>query len=188
MKQVQKRESSQNIKCAVTMEIIVLNQSLEFLMSCGYLTIIPWVRIGYEMVDSQQGVKRQIGYNHLMSNKREWNNCFIKNAHKISRILPDFICKNQPIFSLFLILSGRRQFELTFGEHGIMAHIPWYNLAKPIRALELHYLMIQFLIKIIISLILFICSGENVEDAFLETAKKIYQNIQDGRYRLTAEV
>lgn len=24
--------------------------------------------------------------------------------------------------------------------------------------------------------------GENVEEAFLETAKKIYQNIQDGRY------
>ena len=24
-------------------------------------------------------------------------------------------------------------------------------------------------------------SGENVEEAFLETAKKIYQNIQDGR-------
>ena len=69
-----------------------------------------------------------------------------------------------------------------------MAHIPWYNVAKPIRALELHYPMIQFLIKIIISLILFICSGENVEDAFLETAKKIYQNIQDGRYNLTAEV
>ena len=61
-------------------------------------------------------------------------------------------------------------------------------MAKPIRALELHYPMIQFLIKIIISLILFICSGENVEDAFLETAKKIYQNIQDGRYNLTAEV
>jgi len=27
----------------------------------------------------------------------------------------------------------------------------------------------------------FISSGENVEDAFLDTAKKIYQNIQDGR-------
>lgn len=26
------------------------------------------------------------------------------------------------------------------------------------------------------------CRGENVEEAFLETAKKIYQNIQDGRY------
>ena len=24
---------------------------------------------------------------------REWNNCFIKNARKISRILPDFIRK-----------------------------------------------------------------------------------------------
>ena len=35
-----------------------------------------------------------VGYNHLISNKREWNNCFIKNAPKISRILPDFICKN----------------------------------------------------------------------------------------------
>jgi len=27
-----------------------------------------------------------------------------------------------------------------------------------------------------------VASGENVEEAFLETAKKIYQNIQDGRY------
>ena len=34
------------------------------------------------------------GYNHLISNKSEWNNCFIKNAPKISRILSDFICKN----------------------------------------------------------------------------------------------
>ena len=39
MKQVQKRESLKH-KCAVTMEIIVLNQSLEFQMACGYLTII----------------------------------------------------------------------------------------------------------------------------------------------------
>ena len=37
------------------MEIIVLNQSLEFLMACGYLTIITLVGVGYEMVDSQQG-------------------------------------------------------------------------------------------------------------------------------------
>lgn len=30
------------------------------------------------------------------------------------------------------------------------------------------------------------CRGDNVEDAFLDTAKKIYQNIQDGRFvRLT---
>lgn len=29
-------------------------------------------------------------------------------------------------------------------------------------------------------------SGQNVEDAFLDTAKKIYQNIQDGRLDLNA--
>lgn len=29
-------------------------------------------------------------------------------------------------------------------------------------------------------------SGEKVEDAFLETARKIYQNIQDGRLDLNA--
>lgn len=32
----------------------------------------------------------------------------------------------------------------------------------------------------------FPCSGQNVEEAFLETAKKIYQNIQDGRLDLNA--
>ena len=35
------------------------------------------------MIDSQRGAERRVGYNHLISNKREWNNCFIKNAHKI---------------------------------------------------------------------------------------------------------
>ena len=39
-----------------------------------YLKIIPLARVGYEMIDT-----RLVGYNHLISNKREWNNCFIKN-------------------------------------------------------------------------------------------------------------
>ena len=34
-----------------------------------------------------------VGYNYVISNKCKWN-CFIKNAHKILRILPKFICKN----------------------------------------------------------------------------------------------
>ena len=55
------------------------------------LLIISRVRVGYEMVG---GATYLIRYNHLISNKRGWNNCFIKNAHRISRILPDFICKN----------------------------------------------------------------------------------------------
>ena len=44
---------------------------------------------------------------------REWNNCFIKNARKISRILPDLIGKNKSIFSLFLILSTGVQRDFT---------------------------------------------------------------------------
>ena len=55
-----------------------------------YLTIIPRVRFGYE-----------IGYNHLLSNKREWNNCFIKNAHKVSRILSDLFVKTTDFQLIF---------------------------------------------------------------------------------------
>ena len=35
------------------------------------LTIIPRVRDGYEMVDSQRGVYCRVGYNRLISNKRK---------------------------------------------------------------------------------------------------------------------
>ena len=36
-----------------------------------YLTIILRARVGYEMIDSQRGAWRRVGYNHLRSNKRE---------------------------------------------------------------------------------------------------------------------
>ena len=61
-----------------------------------YVPIIPRVRVGYEMVDSQLNARRLVGYNHVISNKHEWNNCFIKNAHKIPMSLPDFILLEQP--------------------------------------------------------------------------------------------
>ena len=47
------------------------------------------------MIVSQRGTKRRVGYNHLISNKRGWNNCFIKNAHEISMNLADFILLEQ---------------------------------------------------------------------------------------------
>ena len=72
-----------------------------------YLTIISRVRVGYEMEESQRGPY------HLISNKREWNNWFIKNAHKISNS-SELICKKTPIFSLFLIL--RRHAQLPYLE------------------------------------------------------------------------
>ena len=57
----------------------------------GYLTIISLVRVGCEMEDSQRGEE------HLISNKREWK----QNAHKISRILPDVISKNDRFSACF---------------------------------------------------------------------------------------
>ena len=47
------------------------------------------------MVSSQQGAQRQVGYNHLISNKHEWNNSFFKNAHKILLNLPNLILLEQ---------------------------------------------------------------------------------------------
>ena len=100
-----------------------------------YLTIIPRARVGYEMIDSQRGGKRRVGYNHLISNKRKWNNCFIKNNREILLDLNDFAVQDRPEGNLMVAISR-----------------PWYNCsytmaAKPIKSLELHYTMMQFLIK-----------------------------------------
>ena len=71
------------------------------------------------------------GYNHLISNKGERNNCFIKNNQELLLDFVDFVLKERP-------------------EDNIMVAIPWawYNgsytmAAKPIKSLELHYTMIQ---------------------------------------------
>ena len=94
-----------------------------------YLTIIPRVRVGNEIVDNQRGAKCRVClYNHLISNKREWNNCFIRNAHKISRILPDFLCKNNDFQGVFNFEQTRT--VTMFGEHGIMAHTTWLSQSE----------------------------------------------------------
>ena len=85
------------------------------------LTIIPLARVGYD-------------YNHLISNKREWNNCFIKNNQEMLLDLADFALQEQAEDNLMVAISRA-----------------WYNgsytvSAKPIKSLELHYTMIQFLI------------------------------------------
>ena len=48
------------------------------------LTVIPRARVGCEMID-----------NHLMSNKREWNNCLIKNNQEILQDFADFNLQEQ---------------------------------------------------------------------------------------------
>ena len=65
------------------------------------LTIIPRVRVGYEMVESQGGIAPS-GYNHLISNKCQWNNCFIKNVNKILRIQSVSLSVNPFILSMLV--------------------------------------------------------------------------------------
>ena len=51
------------------------------------------------MIDSQRGV----GYNHLISNKRKWNNyCFIENNQEILLYLTDFALQEQAEDNLML--------------------------------------------------------------------------------------
>ena len=99
------------------------------------LTIIPRARVGYEVIDSQRGAKRRVGYSHLISNKGEWNNCFIKNHQQILPDFADFAWLEQQEGNLMDAISR-----------------VWYNgsytiAAKPIKTLESHYTMIQFLIN-----------------------------------------
>ena len=75
--------------------------------------------VGYEIIDSAaRSLAIIISY---ISNKREWNNCFNKNAYKISRILPNFIWKTTDFQLVFNFEKTRT--VIIFGEHGIMAHI-----------------------------------------------------------------
>ena len=36
------------------------------------------MHVGYEILDNKRGAEHWIGYHKLISNKCEWNNCFIK--------------------------------------------------------------------------------------------------------------
>ena len=50
------------------------------------------MRVGYEMIDSQRGAEFAI---IISSNKREWNNCFIKNNQKMLLDHADFALQEQ---------------------------------------------------------------------------------------------
>ena len=90
------------------------------------------------MIEHQQGAQYRVGYNRLISSKREWNNCFIKNNQEILLDLADFALQEQPEDNLMVTISQA-----------------WYNDsytmgAKPTKFLELHFSMIQLLIIVII--------------------------------------
>ena len=57
------------------------------------------------MIDSQRGATRLVGYNHLISNKREWNNCFIKNNQEMLLDRADFALQEQAEDNLMVAFS-----------------------------------------------------------------------------------
>ena len=57
------------------------------------------------MIDSQRGAKCRVGYNHLISNKREWNNCFIKNNQEMFLDHADFAFQEQAEDNLMVAFS-----------------------------------------------------------------------------------
>ena len=79
------------------------------------------------MIDSQRGVLRRVGYNHLIFHKREWNNCFIKDNQKKLLDLGDFALQELQEDYLMVTPSWVR-----YNGSYIMS-------AKPNKSLELHY-------------------------------------------------
>ena len=56
------------------------------------------------MIDNQQGAKHQVSLNHLISNKREWNNCFIKKKQETLLDFADFPLQEQPEDNLMVAI------------------------------------------------------------------------------------
>ena len=96
--------------CLIPLLLVVYTQQLKILVTTLHLhpVVAQWpnfVTVGCITVYnySMSACWIWVGYNHLISNKRAWNNnyCFIKNAHKMLRNLPNFICKNKRFSACF---------------------------------------------------------------------------------------
>ena len=48
------------------------------------------------MIDSQRSAWCRVGCNHLISNKRKWNNCVIKNNQEVLPDHADLTLQEQP--------------------------------------------------------------------------------------------
>ena len=100
-----------------------------------YLTIIPRVRVGYELAIIISYPTSASGIIVLLKTPTKYREFFLTLFVKTTD------------FQLVFNFEQTRTVTI-FGEHGIMAHIPYTMMAKPIKALELRYPMIQFSIMI----------------------------------------
>ena len=93
--------------------VISVLKSILDIYSPLVLTIIPWARVGYEMVN----------ITNLISNKREWNYCFIKFGMVVYLVI---IAK----FKWFVILQNDQKFKWQKQQQvwSHMACAPYVNL------------------------------------------------------------
>ena len=102
-----------------------------------HLTIIPRTRVGYELLDSGRGAKHRVGYHKLKSNKREWNNCFIKYQTLDKNILNYIFYRLEFLAILWTKFSVIKMLVSIFGQT-IVYKI--YTVSRePIRLPEIQY-------------------------------------------------
>ena len=82
------------------------------------------------MVDSQQGAKCRVGYNHLIPNKHEWNNLL-----KMPTKYREFFVKTTN-FQLVFNFEQRHTIFLPYWRAWYLYNGSYTMMAKPIRALE----------------------------------------------------
>ena len=84
----------QQLRCLIMFKKISLQQELlTYSLFRIHLTIAPRASVGYEMIDSEEARRAELATYHLLSNKHEWNNCFIKTIDKYCQILLIAVCK-----------------------------------------------------------------------------------------------
>ena len=97
------------------------HQSIYFLQCRStkriYLTIIPWARVGYEMIDSQRGARSaELAINISYPTSASGIIVLLKTPPKYRKL--DYN-KNKKAQKITLTLA-------IFVDHGIMSHIPWW--------------------------------------------------------------
>ena len=113
-----------------------LNNIMTFLRSILFSHRAEDVLNNYSMIHGYETIDIQgVDFIHLKFNKHEWNNWYVKMAPNYRPIFPTLFCKNKRNVSVR---------EIFFGCVLILTRT--LMMAKPIKTLELHYLMIHILI------------------------------------------
>ena len=78
-------------ECSNIVRKLLIALFLNYFTSALAAPVVGGEESGSKMIDSQGGAERRVVSNHLVSNKREWNNCFIKNNHEKMLNLADLV-------------------------------------------------------------------------------------------------